>query len=105
MDQVVRALRFLQKGRDSYINKWEAVSIPRGTLQVTFLHKGFDETRRLGLQSGTEQSKISEYSIVHVFRWCDMHLLPEKLDCLLLTPWCLVAQLIHNWSRVMSLFV
>ncbi|XP_044505268.1 protease Do-like 7 isoform X2 [Mangifera indica] len=54
LEQVVRALRFLQKGRDSYINKWEAVFIPRGTLQVTFLHKGFDETRRLGLQSGTE---------------------------------------------------
>ncbi|KAJ0099450.1 hypothetical protein Patl1_21312 [Pistacia atlantica] len=55
LERVVRALRFLQKGKDSYINKWEAVSIPRGTLQVTFLHKGFDETRRLGLQSGTEQ--------------------------------------------------
>lgn len=32
--QVVRALKFLQKGRDSFVNKWEAVSIPRGTLQV-----------------------------------------------------------------------
>ncbi|XP_044468073.1 protease Do-like 7 [Mangifera indica] len=55
LERVVRALKFLQKARDSYINKWEAVSIPRGTLQVTFLHKGFDETRRLGLQTGTEQ--------------------------------------------------
>ncbi|KAG8662511.1 protease Do-like 7 isoform X2 [Manihot esculenta] len=55
LEQVVRALRFLQKGRDSYTNTWEAVHIPRGTLQVTFLHKGFDETRRLGLQSETEQ--------------------------------------------------
>ncbi|EEF29416.1 protease Do-like 7 [Ricinus communis] len=55
LERVVRALRFLQKGRDSYTNKWEAVRIPRGTLQVTFLHKGFDETRRLGLQSDTEQ--------------------------------------------------
>ncbi|OWM64395.1 hypothetical protein CDL15_Pgr020362 [Punica granatum] len=55
LERVVRALRFLQKGRNSYKDKWEAVPIPRGTLQVTFLHKGFDETRRLGLQSDTEQ--------------------------------------------------
>ncbi|XP_022998710.1 protease Do-like 7 [Cucurbita maxima] len=55
LERVVRALTFLQKGRDSYDNKWEAVSIPRGTLQATFLHKGFDEIRRLGLQSETEQ--------------------------------------------------
>ncbi|KAL3568403.1 hypothetical protein D5086_031054 [Populus alba] len=55
LERVVRALGFLQKGRNSYSNKWEAVSIPRGTLQMTFVHKGFDETRRLGLQSETEQ--------------------------------------------------
>ncbi|XP_010062238.1 protease Do-like 7 isoform X3 [Eucalyptus grandis] len=55
LERVVRALKFLQKGRDSHGNKWEAVSIPRGTLQVTFLHKGFDEIRRLGLRSETEQ--------------------------------------------------
>ncbi|KAA8530643.1 hypothetical protein F0562_005423 [Nyssa sinensis] len=55
LEQVVRALKFLQKGKDSYSDKWEAVTIPRGTLQVTFLHKGFDETRRLGLRSETEQ--------------------------------------------------
>ncbi|KAJ7964515.1 protease Do-like 7 [Quillaja saponaria] len=55
LERVVRALKFLQKGSDAYVNKWQAVSIPRGTLQVTFLHKGFDETRRLGLQSETEQ--------------------------------------------------
>lgn len=55
LERVVRALKFLQEGRDSSRNKWAAVSIPRGTLQVTFLHKGFDETRRLGLQSETEQ--------------------------------------------------
>lgn len=55
LERVVRALEFLQKGRDFSCNKWEAVSIPRGTLQVTFQHKGFDETRRLGLQSETEQ--------------------------------------------------
>ncbi|KAH7852635.1 hypothetical protein Vadar_027235 [Vaccinium darrowii] len=55
LERVVRALHFLQKGRDSFGDKWEALTIPRGTLQVTFLHKGFDETRRLGLQSDTEQ--------------------------------------------------
>ncbi|XP_015880222.2 protease Do-like 7 isoform X1 [Ziziphus jujuba] len=55
LERVVRALKFVQEGRDSFVNKWEAVSIPRGTLQVTFIHKGFDETRRLGLQSETEQ--------------------------------------------------
>ncbi|XP_011006441.1 PREDICTED: protease Do-like 7 [Populus euphratica] len=47
LERVVRALAFLQKSKDA--------SIPRGTLQVTFLHKGFDETRRLGLPNETEQ--------------------------------------------------
>ncbi|KAL4582445.1 hypothetical protein LXL04_006994 [Taraxacum kok-saghyz] len=55
LERVVRALKFLQKGRDCGQDKWEAVSIPRGTLQATFVHKGFDETRRLGLQTETEQ--------------------------------------------------
>ncbi|KVI08888.1 PDZ domain-containing protein [Cynara cardunculus var. scolymus] len=55
LERVVRALTFLQKGRDSFQDKWEAVTIPRGTLQATFLHKGFDETRRLGLRSEIEQ--------------------------------------------------
>lgn len=32
--QVVRALRFIQKGSETYVDKWQAVSIPRGTLQV-----------------------------------------------------------------------
>ncbi|XP_050227203.1 protease Do-like 7 [Mercurialis annua] len=55
LERVVRSLEFLQKGRDSYTSNWESVPITRGTLQATFLHKGFDETRRLGLQSETEQ--------------------------------------------------
>ncbi|XP_057752867.1 protease Do-like 7 isoform X1 [Arachis stenosperma] len=55
LERVVRALRFIQKGSETYVDKWKAVSIPRGTLQATFLHKGFDETRRLGLKSETEQ--------------------------------------------------
>ncbi|CAA0841081.1 Protease Do-like 7 [Striga hermonthica] len=55
LERVVRALSYLQKGRDSTTKLWEAVAIPRGTLQATFLHKGFDETRRLGLRSETEE--------------------------------------------------
>ncbi|XP_041998137.1 protease Do-like 7 isoform X2 [Salvia splendens] len=55
LERVVRALGFLQRGRETISNTWEAVTIPRGTLQATFLHKGFDETRRLGLRSETEQ--------------------------------------------------
>ncbi|KAL2241442.1 protease Do-like 7 [Sesamum indicum] len=55
LERVVRALKFLGKGRESVANKLEAVSIPRGTLQATFLHQGFDEMRRLGLRSETEQ--------------------------------------------------
>jgi S1-C subfamily serine protease len=55
LERVVRALNILQEGRDTFKIKWEAVNIPRGTLQATFVHKGFDETRRLGLQSETEQ--------------------------------------------------
>ncbi|KAL3637761.1 Protease Do-like 7 [Castilleja foliolosa] len=55
LERVVRALRFLQKGKDSNAKSWEAVTIPRGTLQATFLHKGFDETRRLGLRTETEE--------------------------------------------------
>ncbi|MCL7033809.1 hypothetical protein MKW94_021017 [Papaver nudicaule] len=55
LERVVRALKFIQKRKDSSGSGWEAVTIPRGTLQSTFLHKGFDETRRLGLKSETEQ--------------------------------------------------
>ncbi|XP_051117293.1 protease Do-like 7 isoform X2 [Andrographis paniculata] len=55
LERVVRALRYLQKGIESFSTTWEAVTIPRGTLQATFLHKGFDETRRLGFRSETEQ--------------------------------------------------
>ncbi|ERN04348.1 protease Do-like 7 isoform X1 [Amborella trichopoda] len=55
LERVVRALTYLQKNKDANGNVWEATTIPRGTLQMTLLHKGFDETRRLGLKSQTEQ--------------------------------------------------
>ncbi|KAI8534551.1 hypothetical protein RHMOL_Rhmol10G0098800 [Rhododendron molle] len=55
LERVVRALKLLQKGRDSCTDGLGAVYIPRGTLQVTLLHKGFDETHRLGLRIETEQ--------------------------------------------------
>ncbi|MCL7022510.1 hypothetical protein MKW94_021510, partial [Papaver nudicaule] len=55
LEQVVRALKFIQMSKDSSGCGWEAVYIPRGTLQVTFLYKGFNEARKLGLRSETEQ--------------------------------------------------
>lgn len=55
LERVVRALKFLQSCKDGCNSGWQAVHIPRGTLQMTLLHKGFDETRRLGLQRETEQ--------------------------------------------------
>ncbi|KAJ0237170.1 Protease Do-like 7 [Hirschfeldia incana] len=55
LQRVVRALSFLQKSIDLCTDKPKAVHIPRGTLQMTFIHKGFDEIRRLGLRTETEQ--------------------------------------------------
>ncbi|XP_078176967.1 degP protease 7 isoform X2 [Carex rostrata] len=56
LERVVRALNVIQESWETFGSKPDSVSVPRGTLQVTFLHKGFDETRRLGLQNETEQT-------------------------------------------------
>ncbi|KAI3994634.1 hypothetical protein MKX01_027524 [Papaver californicum] len=57
LERVARALSFIQKGyKDSSGIEWEAFTVPRGTLQATFLHKSFLEARRIhGLKIETEQ--------------------------------------------------
>ncbi|KAG6544085.1 hypothetical protein Mapa_014502 [Marchantia paleacea] len=56
LERVVRALKSLQETKDESKVGWRPASIPRGTLQMTYVHKGFDETRRLGLKRDTEQT-------------------------------------------------
>ncbi|CAM0944558.1 unnamed protein product [Alopecurus aequalis] len=51
LERVVRALNLIRDCWDAFGIKSESVYIPRGTLQ----HKGFEETRRLGLRNETEQ--------------------------------------------------
>lgn len=55
LERVVRALSCLQGSKDEITKKWNAINIARGTLQMTLMHKGFDETRRLGLKHETEE--------------------------------------------------
>ncbi|XP_020579519.1 protease Do-like 7 [Phalaenopsis equestris] len=55
LERVVRAFDIIKRNWDTFVSHLDAVKIPRGTLQVTFLHKGFDETCRLGLNSETEK--------------------------------------------------
>ncbi|GFR40979.1 hypothetical protein Agub_g1644, partial [Astrephomene gubernaculifera] len=57
LERVVRALKLIQAGKDACGEGpgWPAPVIPRGDLQTTFVFKGFDEVRRLGLQEETER--------------------------------------------------
>ncbi|EFJ52115.1 trypsin family [Volvox carteri f. nagariensis] len=54
LERVVRALKLIQ---DAFRpgTEWPCPFIPRGDLQTTFVFKGFDEVRRLGLQQETER--------------------------------------------------
>ncbi|KAL4420764.1 hypothetical protein ABPG75_010420 [Micractinium tetrahymenae] len=53
LHRVVRALRLLQACHKAD-GSCEQPHIPRGDLQATFVFKGYDEVRRLGLQQDTE---------------------------------------------------
>ncbi|GIL73118.1 hypothetical protein Vretimale_4727 [Volvox reticuliferus] len=57
LERVVRALKLIQASKDAFGegSQWPAPAIPRGDLQTTFVFKGFDEVRRLGLQQETER--------------------------------------------------
>ncbi|PNW85316.1 hypothetical protein CHLRE_03g180650v5 [Chlamydomonas reinhardtii] len=57
LERVVRALKLIQASKDACDKPgvWPAPVIPRGDLQTTFVFKGFDEVRRLGLQQETER--------------------------------------------------
>lgn len=57
LDRVVRALKVVQSCKDLSLpwHQWEKPVICRGDLQTTFVFKGFDEIRRLGLCQETER--------------------------------------------------
>jgi S1-C subfamily serine protease len=55
LDRVVRALKILQRYKDKSNIGWQATHIPRGTLQMTLLHRGFDEVLSLGILGNVDQ--------------------------------------------------
>lgn len=55
LQRIVRALNYLQNAIKCGVEQHvEQIRVPRGDLQTTFLFKGFDEVRRLGLRPETE---------------------------------------------------
>lgn len=54
LHRVVRALQLLQACKLPGAAGWLPPRVPRGDLQATFIFKGFDEVRRLGLRKETE---------------------------------------------------
>eukprot|EP00879_Flechtneria_rotunda_P012429 GHRR01012979.1.p1 GENE.GHRR01012979.1~~GHRR01012979.1.p1 ORF type:complete len:795 (+),score=305.94 GHRR01012979.1:778-3162(+) len=57
LERVVRALHLLQQHwplGGCISSSWSAAAVSRGDLQTTFMFKGFDEVRRLGLRKDTE---------------------------------------------------
>lgn len=63
----MRALRIVQAAAVGIApgGLWPAPAIPRGDLQTTFLFKGFDEVRRLGLLPQTEEEVRSAPHVSH----------------------------------------
>ncbi|GMH38408.1 hypothetical protein BSKO_06292 [Bryopsis sp. KO-2023] len=61
LERVVRALKILQQCKVSGGGEeWRKPHISRGDLQTTFYFKGFDEVRRMGLNTDTEKLVRSE---------------------------------------------
>ncbi|QDZ21719.1 serine protease [Chloropicon primus] len=57
LDRVVRALNMCKacfSVGENNARTWRAPNIPRGDLQATFIFKGFDEVKRLGVKPDTE---------------------------------------------------
>jgi hypothetical protein len=57
LERVARVLSLIQghwPAGGALSPSWSATRVTRGDLQTTFVFKGFDEVRRLGLQTDTE---------------------------------------------------
>eukprot|EP00200_Dunaliella_tertiolecta_P008556 CAMPEP_0202391600 /NCGR_PEP_ID=MMETSP1127-20130417/91921_1 /ASSEMBLY_ACC=CAM_ASM_000462 /TAXON_ID=3047 /ORGANISM="Dunaliella tertiolecta, Strain CCMP1320" /LENGTH=1117 /DNA_ID=CAMNT_0048994043 /DNA_START=31 /DNA_END=3384 /DNA_ORIENTATION=+ len=67
LERVVRALQIIQASKEigTPADQWPAPVVPRGDLQTTFVFKGFDEARRLGLTKETEGAVRSSPARTH----------------------------------------